>query len=51
MGHIGTNFDAINKEFPLENIKRVGRTIDISDIIQISTGKKALSYQIILWIF
>lgn len=32
IGHVGTHFDVMNKEFLLENIKRTGKIIDISKI-------------------
>jgi kynurenine formamidase len=31
-GHIGTHFDVMDKEFPIENVKRSGKIIDISNI-------------------
>jgi kynurenine formamidase len=30
LGHLGTHFDVMDKEFPLESVRRVGRLIDIS---------------------
>ena len=32
IGHVGTHFDVMNKEFKLDNIKRTGKIIDISMI-------------------
>jgi kynurenine formamidase len=32
LGHLGTHFDLMNGEFPLECVKRVGRLVDISSI-------------------
>ena len=32
LGHLGTHFDVMGKEFPLDCVKRVGRLIDISAI-------------------
>lgn len=32
IGHVGTHFDVMNKEFLLDNIKRSGKIIDISNI-------------------
>jgi len=32
MGHLGTHFDVMEKEFPLECVKRVGRLVDISAV-------------------
>jgi kynurenine formamidase len=32
LGHLGTHFDVMEKEFPLECVKRVGRLVDISRI-------------------
>jgi kynurenine formamidase len=32
LGHLGTHFDVLDKEFPLEYVKRTGRLIDISTI-------------------
>jgi len=33
-GHLGTHFDVMNKEFPLEYIKRKGLIFDVSKIIE-----------------
>ena len=32
LGHLGTHFDVMNQEFPLECVKRVGRLLDITSI-------------------
>jgi kynurenine formamidase len=32
LGHLGTHFDVMEKEFPLECVKRVGRLVDVSAI-------------------
>jgi kynurenine formamidase len=32
LGHLGTHFDVMDQEFPLECVKRVGRLIDITNI-------------------
>jgi kynurenine formamidase len=32
LGHLGTHFDVMDKEFPLEYLKRVGRLVDVSAI-------------------
>ena len=32
LGHIGTHFDVMNKEFPLENTKRCGKIVDVCSI-------------------
>ncbi len=33
MGHIGTHFDAMDKEFPLEYTQRNGIVFDVSHVI------------------
>jgi kynurenine formamidase len=32
LGHLGTHFDVMDQEFPLEFLKRVGRLVDITSI-------------------
>ena len=32
VGHLGTHFDVMNKEFPLEYIKRKGIIFDVSNV-------------------
>jgi kynurenine formamidase len=32
LGHLGTHFDVMDKEFPIEFVKRVGRLVDITSI-------------------
>lgn len=32
IGHLGTHFDVMNKEFPLEYIERTGIVFDVSNV-------------------
>ena len=38
VGHLGTHFDVMNKEFPLEYVRRKGVVFDVSDVSERDIG-------------